>query len=103
MSNTTPARRLRRLAAGASLVAFPAVLIAQALTDPIHGGTGEIFYRAAIESRGALVTSLLLLMLAGVLTIPAVSGVLHQARDRGAALANAGAAFLVLGGFALLR
>ena len=45
--------------------------------------------------------SLLLMMLAAVLTVPAVSGVLHQARDRGAALANAGAAFLVLGGLAL--
>jgi hypothetical protein len=44
---------------------------------------------------------MLLMMLAGVLTVPAVSGVLHQARDRGAALANAGAAFLVLGGLAL--
>jgi hypothetical protein len=41
------------------------------------------------------------MMLAGALMAPAASGVLHQARDRGAALANAGSLLLVLGGLAL--
>ncbi len=45
-------------------------------------------------------TSMVLLMLTAVLIITAVSGVLHQARDRGAALADTGAAFMVLGGLA---
>jgi hypothetical protein len=98
----TPARRLRRYAAGTALVAFPVVLIVQEFTNPLRAGDGADFLEVAGgESRGALVTSMLLMMLAGVLTTPAVSGVLHQARDRGAALANAGAAFLVLGGLAL--
>jgi hypothetical protein len=98
----TPARRLRRYVAGAAVVAFPVVLIVQEFTNPLGEGDGADFYEVAGGgSRGALVTSLLLMMLAGALIVPAVSGVLHQARDRGAALANAGAAFLVLGGFGL--
>jgi hypothetical protein len=98
----TPARRLRRYAAGTALIAFPIVLIVQEFTNPLGEGDGADFLEVAGgQSRGALVTSMLLMMLAGALTAPAVSGVLHQARDRGAALANAGAAFLVLGGLAL--
>ena len=98
---TTPARRLRRYAAGTALVAFPLLLIVQEFTNPLDGGDGADFLEVAGgRSRGALVTSMFLLMLAGVLTIPAVSGVLHQARDRGAALANSGATLLVLGGLA---
>jgi len=99
---SAPARRLRRYAAGTALVAFPLVLIAQEFTNPLDAGDGADFFEVAGgDSRGALVTSMLLMMLAGALLAPAVSGVLHQARDRGAALANAGAAFLVLGGLAL--
>jgi hypothetical protein len=98
----SPARRLRRYAAGTALVVFPLVLIAQEFTNPLDAGNGADFFAVAGgESRGALVTSMLLMMLAGALMAPAVSGVLHQARDRGAALANAGAVFLVLGGLAL--
>ena len=98
---TTPARRLRRYAAGTALVAFPIVLVVQEFTNPLSEWDGADIHDVAIDSRGALVASLLLMMLAGALIAPAVSGVLHQARDRGAALANAGAAFLVLGGLAL--
>jgi hypothetical protein len=97
-----PARRLRRYAAGTALIAFPAVLVVQEFTNPLAEGDGADFVEVSGGgSRGALVTSLLLMMLAGTLIVPAVSGVLHQARDRGAALANAGAALLVLGGLGL--
>lgn len=96
-----PARRLRRIVAGTALVAFPVVLVVQEFTNPLREGDGADFHDVARDSRGALVTSLLLMMLAGALMAPAVSGVLHQARDRGAALANAGAVFLVLGGLGL--
>lgn len=92
-------RRLRRLTAGAALILFPALLVPQALVDPAEGGTGEVMFRAASESGGALTTSAVLLLLSGVLMAPAAAGVLHQARDRGAALANAGAVLAVLGGF----
>jgi hypothetical protein len=102
MSSTpTTARRLRRYAAGAALVAFPILLVAQEFTNPLTEGTGADFYEVTSASQGALVPSMLLLMITGVLMAPAASGVLHQARDRGAALANAGAAFLVLGGMAM--
>jgi hypothetical protein len=96
---TSPARRLRRWTAGAALILFPALLIPQGLVDPAAGGTGEVMYRAATESPGALTTSAVLLVVSGVLMVPAVAGVLHQARDRGSALANAGAVLAVLGGF----
>ena len=97
----TTARRLRRHAAGTALLAFPVVLILQEFTNPLSAGDGADFHHVAGDARGPLVASLLLMMLAGALMAPAASGVLHQARDRGAALANAGAAFLVLGGLAL--
>jgi hypothetical protein len=98
----TPARRLRRYAAGTALVVFPAVLVVQEFTNPLGEGDGADFVEVtAGGSRGALVTSMLLMMLAGALVVPAVGGVLHQARDRGAALANAGAVLLVLGGLGL--
>jgi hypothetical protein len=97
---TTPtSRRLRRVTAGAALVLFPALLIPQAFVDPAGGGTGEVMYRAATEAGPALATSAVLLIVSGVLMVPAVAGVLHQARDRGAAIANVGGALAVLGGF----
>ena len=56
-------------------------------------------FRAASESAGALTASALLLLVSGILMVPAAAGILHQARDRGAGLANAGAVLAVLGGF----
>jgi hypothetical protein len=94
-----PSRRLRRVVSGASLILFSAVFIPQALIDPAEGGTGEVMYRAATEQSVALTSSAVLLIFSGVLMAPAAAGVLHQARDRGAGLANAGAALAVLGGF----
>ena len=99
MSSTTTARRLRRVTAGASLIVFPAILVPHALIDPAAGGTGEVMFRAASESAGALTASALLLLVSGILMAPAAAGVLHQARDRGAGLANAGSVLAVLGGF----
>jgi hypothetical protein len=54
---------------------------------------------AASQHRGALVTSALLLLASGLLMAPAAAAILHQARDRGAALANVGAVLAALGGF----
>ena len=98
-SSITTARRLRRVTAGASLIVFPALLVPQGLIDPAEGGTGEVMFRAASESAGALTTSALLLLVSGILMAPAAAGVLHQARERGAGLANGGAVLAVLGGF----
>ena len=98
-TTTSPSRRLRRIVSGASLILFPALLIPQALVDPAEGGTGEVMYRAATGHSATLTASAVLLIVSGVLMAPAAAGVLHQARDRGAGLADAGAAFAVLGGF----
>ena len=49
--------------------------------------------------RRSTASAVLLIVLRGRSWRPAAAGVLHQARDRGAALANAGAALAVLGGF----
>jgi hypothetical protein len=91
--------RLRRLTAGSALILFPALLVVQAPIDPTGQGSGAELYAAATEHRGALVTSAVLLIVSGVLMAPAAAAVLHQARDRGAALADAGAVLAVLGGF----
>lgn len=95
----SPARRLRRYTAGAALVLFPALLVPEALVDPAEGGTGEVMYRAATESAGALTLSAVLLIASAVLMAPAAGGLLHQARDRGAAITNVGAVLALLGGF----
>lgn len=93
------ATRLRRYTAGAALILFPVLLVVQAPIDPAMGGTGEVMYTAATEHRGALTASAVLLILSGMLMVPAVMGIVRQARDRGAGLANAGAVLGVLGGF----
>lgn len=98
-STAPPSRRLRRVVAGSSLILFSGLLIPQALIDPAEGGTGDVMYRAATEHSAALTASAILLIVSGVLMAPAAAGVLHQARDRGAGLANVGAALAVLGGF----
>jgi hypothetical protein len=95
----TTARRLRRITCGVSLIAIPALLVVQAPIDPAEGGTGEVMLRAATEHRTALTVSALLLLVSGMLMAPAAVAILHQARDRGAVLANAGAVLAVLGGF----
>jgi hypothetical protein len=98
-ARTSPARSLRRITAAVGLIGFAALLVVQDLVDPAAGGTGEVVFRAAAETPGALFTSALLLLGSALLTVPAVAGLLHQARDRGAALANAAAVFGVLGAF----
>ena len=93
------ARRLRRYTSGAALILFPALLVPEAVIDPTGNGSGEDMFTAATEHGGPLVASAVLLLVSGVLMAPAAAGVLHQARDRGAGLANVGAVFAALGGF----
>jgi hypothetical protein len=100
MSTTAfTALRLRRYTIGASLILFPALLAVQAPLDPANGGTGEVMYAAATQHPGTLTTSAALLLTSAILMAPAVAGILHQARARGAALANLAAVVAVLGGF----
>ena len=92
-------RRIQRYTAAAALAAFPALLVGQAPIDPASGGTGEVMYAAASEQAGALLASAVLIMVSGLLMVPAVAGLVHLARDRGAALATLAAVLGVLGGF----
>jgi hypothetical protein len=93
------ARRLRRYTQGAALILFPALLIAEAPLDPTGDGSGHFLYAAATDQRGSLVICAVLLLGSAILMAPAAAAVLHQARDRGAGLANAGGVLAVLGGF----
>jgi hypothetical protein len=94
-----PARRLRRLTGGAALVLFPALIVLDALIDPSGGGTGAGTWQAVTQHPGAVAVSAVALLLSGVLMVPAAAAILHQARDRGAPLANVAAVVAVLGGF----
>ena len=96
---SSTAQRLRRYTMGAALILFPALLVVQVPLDPGDGDTGEAAYAAASQHAGSLATSAVLLMVSGILMAPAVAGILHQARDRGAVLANLAAVAAVLGGF----
>jgi hypothetical protein len=89
-----PARRIRRMTAGLCLIGFPALLIPQAIVDPTDSST---FQDAAVRHPDALFISGLLLLGSALLTFPAIGGILHQARDRGALLADIGAVFAALG------
>lgn len=88
-----PARRIRRITAGAGLAGFTLLLVPQTLIDPMTGS----FLDAAIADPGGLLISALLLLGSALLTFPAIGGILHQARDRGALLADLGALFAALG------
>jgi len=96
---SSTAQRLRRYTMGAALILFPALLVVQAPLDPGDGDTGEAAYAAASQHAGSLSTSAVLLLISAILMAPAVAGILHQARDRGAVLANVAAVAAVLGGF----
>jgi hypothetical protein len=98
-TTTTTAQRLRRRTMGAALILFPALLVAQAAVDPGDGDSAEDTYVAATQHVHLHVASAVLLLISGILMAPAVAGLLHQARDRGAALANLAAVLAVLGGF----
>ena len=92
------ARRLRRYTVGGALIAFPLLMAVETTFDPALGGTGEVMYRASTQDAGALALSGVLLIVIGVLMTPAALGVLHLARDRGAALADVGTVLAVLAG-----
>jgi hypothetical protein len=84
---------------GAALILFPALLVVQVPLDPGGGDSGDAVYAAASQHAGSLGASAVLLLISGILMAPAVAGILHQARDRGAGLANVAAVLAVLGGF----
>lgn len=89
---------VRRLTGGLALMLFPALLVWQAIIDPTGDSSGAAMWEAATRHRTALFTSAALLILSGILTLPATLAIMRQARDRGAWLADVGGAAAVLGG-----
>ncbi len=94
MSGSMKLRGVRRVTAGIGLIGFPAFLVVQGLVDTSEDGG---FYAAALTHPNELLYSALLLLASAVLTVPAIGGILHQARDRGARLAEFGAFLTLLG------
>ncbi len=92
-------RHIHHYTTAAALAAFPLLLLVQAPINPAPGGTGDLMYVAATEQADALLASAVLLMVSGLLMFPAVAGLVHLARGRGAAIATSAAALGVLGGF----
>lgn len=94
MSAFSDARRLRRIVAGLGLLGFGLLLVAQ---DPLDPTDGAGFYDAAVGRPGLMTASALTLLASAVLTVPAIGGIIHQARDRGSLLAHLGGLFTLLG------
>ena len=88
------ARRIRRIATGFGMIGFSALLIPQGIVDPTDASS---FRDASVHQPVALYVSGLLLLASALLTFPAICGILHQARDRGALVADIGAGFAALG------
>jgi Domain of unknown function (DUF4386) len=90
MSMSTADRRTT----GAALIGFSAMLLVEDRLDPTSGVS---FYEAATTHPGLLTASALSLLASAVLTVPAIAGIVAQARDRGAVLARLGGFFALLG------
>jgi hypothetical protein len=87
-------RRIDRLAAGVGLIGFSTLALIEDRLDPTSGVS---FYEAATAHPGLLTASALTLLCSAVLTVPAIAGIVFQARDRGAVLARVGGFFALLG------
>ncbi|HEX6056755.1 MAG TPA: hypothetical protein VFY98_13165 [Intrasporangium sp.] len=95
MSVLSNPRRSSRLAAGVGLIGFSALLPIEDRVDP----GGDSFYDAAVAHPGQLTASSLILLASAILTVPAITGLIHQAHGRGAVLARIGGFFALLGAF----
>jgi hypothetical protein len=109
---TAPARRMadrppgslagvRKTVAGVGLVGAAVTGLVSALvgTDEGTSTSAADLYAIAARHSGALTASAIVFAASAVLMIPALGGMLHQLRGRGARLGGIGAAFWVLGAF----
>ena len=94
MSILSDPRRSSRLAAGIGLIGFSALLPIEDRVDPTSGVS---FHDAAVAHPGLLTVSALTLLGSAILTVPAITGIIHQANARGAVLARLGGFFTLLG------
>jgi hypothetical protein len=96
MTILTDAPRFRRVTAGVSLIGFSGLLLVDEVIDT-GPSTAQEFYGAAATGGDRLIWAAVVLLLSAVLTIPAIYGIVHQARDRGTVLAHLGGALSMLG------
>lgn len=93
--------QLRKGVAAVGLIGFPLAGLIAALIDADEGtdtAAPELYAIAAAHSDAILVSALVFIVSA-ILTVPAVGGLVHLVRGRGATLAHVGGALVVLGGF----
>ena len=92
---------VRRTLAGIGLVGAAVTGLVSAVIGAEEGTdtSAADLYRIAARSQGALAASAVVFMASAVLMIPALGGMLHQLRRRGAVLGLVGAVFWVLGAF----
>lgn len=107
MLGSTDASTFRRRVVGISLIAFPLLLVVDAVLDVGNEGTPESLFEEGAERPGAAVAAAIVVILSSVFVIPAVVGVMQLLRERGVVLGHLGAFFAVLGalghvGFATL-
>ncbi len=92
--------RVRRIVAGVSLVLFPLFLLLSEVADPVADDRGPAgVFEAAVDQHAALVGSAWLLIASSIFLVPAVFGIAHLIRTRGAWLVHFGVLFGVLGAF----
>ncbi len=94
MSLLSNPHRSGRIAAGVGLIGFSALILVE---DPLDPTSDVTFHEAAVAHPGLLTASALVLLGSAVLTVPAIVGIIHQARDRGSVLARVGGLFTLLG------
>lgn len=93
--------RFRKTAAGLALIGAPAAGFVSCLTDSTEslGDKGASLYPVVTAHSGAIWTTGLIFMVSAILTVPAALGLAHLVPRRGAALAQLGATFMIIGAF----
>jgi hypothetical protein len=89
--------RFRRWVAGISLIGFAAMIVAQDVVGARTPSDAAGQYAAVAAERGGTIVSSVFLLVSSILLVPAVFGVLHLVRERGATLAHIGGALAILG------
>lgn len=101
MEQRTRPVRSRRLVAGAAIIGCPLAGVLSSVFDADEGTdtAGDALYGIALAHGEGIWVAGLLFIVSAILTVPTAFGLMHLAAGRGAALAQVGAVFLVLGGF----
>ena len=93
--------RLRKLVAGISLIGFPLAGVISSVFDANEGTgmTGKDLYAIAVAHHGSIMLAAVIFIVSSILTVPAVGGILHLVKGRGAGLVHVGAGFALIGAF----